>query len=477
MSETQEEDGQQLNEFPINDLNSINDSNNEETNATVSTTSENNQSNTIKTPIISSGLQKVHEVELGDSSRIKALLVVNVQNCFFKGGAMSMISSGDIKQDVMDEINLIRRINNLISLQEKDDDYFKAGLAGSPVLHGSIMETTDPNTGNKILKGTYSSGARKKHFFDHIIYSQNAYPPDSKAFASHHYLREKKGKMKNLMMQESISIDEASKQAHDDTLDKTYWSFVNSLFVNQGMLQYDTETNTKLLADHALIDGSDVIIEGNSCFRGIDLHPKLNLAPLFRPNQNIDPSTYIKKPELDGRGRIMWLQADETSLPNSCFFNNKNESTGLDTFLKDKGVTDIYIVGLFRDIMVEATAVDAKTAGFKNVKLVYDVTLPFNIPTNPTKVNNKFYFKNQGDITKYLEVSNKTTSETEFLDYLHENNQWAQELETKNVDIINYFNIVGDLKQEKEYLGCGIDKDDMIKTFDVYLETSTFSSK
>ena len=365
----EEQNDSQLNESVINNLNSIN--NPEEI--------QNEQ-----TQSVSSGLHKIHEVELGESSRMKALFVVNAQNCFFKGGAMSMVSSGDVKQDVTDEINLIRRINNLISLQEKDADYFKAGLAGSPILNGSISETQDPNTGNPHLKGTYNSGTRKKYFFDHIIYSQNAYPPDSKAFASHHFLREKKGKMKDLMAQENVSVEEAAKQIQDDTLDKTYWSFVDSFFVNRGMLQYNTETKSKLWADHALIDGSDVIIEGNRCFRGIDLHPKLNLAPLYRPNQNIDSSTYIKRPELDSRGRIMWLQANDTSLPNSSFFDNNNQPTGLEQFLTDKGVVDVYVVGLFRDIMVEATAVDAVKAGFKSVKLVYDVTLPFNIPTNPT---------------------------------------------------------------------------------------------
>jgi nicotinamidase-related amidase len=469
MSENQE-DSQLFNESVINDLNSINQNQN-------NSTLEDVTNNPTTLPFTSSGLHKVHEVEQGESSRIKALIIVNVQNCFFKGGSMSMISSGDVKQDVADEINLIRRINNLISLQEKDADYFKAGLAGSPILNGSIFETTDPNTGNKHLKGTYVSGARKKYFFDHIIYTQNAYPPDSKAFASHHFLREKKGKLKTLMEQERISLEEANQQIHDDTLDKKYWSFVDSSFVNRGMLQYDSTNNTKLWPDHALIDGSDVIIEGNRCFRGVDLHPKLNLSPLYRPNQNIDSSTYIKKPELDSRGRIMWLQADEKSLPNSAFFNSNNESTGLDTFLKEKGVMDVYVVGLFRDIMVEATSIDAVKAGFTNVKMVYDTTLPFNIPTNPTNVNNKYYFKSQGDITKFLEVTNQSKSESEFTDYLLENNQWAQELESNKVEIINYFNIVGDLKQENEFLGCGIDKDDMVKTFDVYLETSTFSSK
>lgn len=474
MSEAQEE-SQQLNESVIQDLNSI-DADNDPGQDMVN--NQNNQiSNNSKLPFTSSGLHKVHDVELGESSRMKALIVVNVQNCFFKGGAMSMVSSGDVKQDVVDEINLIRRINNLISLQEKDADYFKAGLAGSPILNGSIFETTDPNTGNKHLKGTYVSGARKKYFFDHIIYTQNAYPPDSKSFASHHFLREKKGKMNNLMTQENVSVEEANKQVHDDTLEKTYWSFVDSFFVNKGMLQYDPNNNTKLWPDHALIDGSDVIIEGNRCFRGIDFHPKLNLSPLYRPNQNIDSSTYIKKPELDSRGRIMWLQADDKSSPNSAFFNSSDEPTGLTDFLKDKDIMDVYVVGLFRDIMVEATALDAIKAGFKNVKVVYDVTLPFNIPTNPTNVNNQYYFKNEAEITKYLEVSNKSNPETEFFDYLHEKNQWAQQLESNQVEIINYFNIVGDLKVENEFLGCGIDKDDMIKTFDIYLETSTFSSK
>ena len=44
----------------------------------------------------------------------------------------------------------------------------------------------------KYLEGSYQTGTRKKYFFDHIIYTQTAYPPYNKSFSSHHYLREKK---------------------------------------------------------------------------------------------------------------------------------------------------------------------------------------------------------------------------------------------------------------------------------------------
>ena len=35
-------------------------------------------------------------------------------------------------------------------------------------------------------------------------------------------------------------------------------------------------------------------------------------------------------------------------------------------------VEQLYVVGIFRDIMVEATLIDAISSGFKTVNLIYD---------------------------------------------------------------------------------------------------------
>ncbi len=423
----------------------------------------------------SDAIHRIPELELAGRGRKTALLVVNVQNCFFNGGAMAMFSSGKHSEDIENEKNLIRKINNLISLYEEDQDYFNAGLGGSPVMKGAIEVKTDPSTGMKYLDGSYYTGARKKYFFDHIIYTQTAYPPDHSSFASHHYLREKKQKLKDMMEMESISLKDAMEKLTDDQLDNYYWSFVNTNFENKGMTQFNKDTNTKLWSDHALTDGNDVIIENKKCFRGIDFHPKLNLAPLYCPNPNINSQVYINPPTFDGRGKIVWLGGDDQSTPRSAFMNNLNESTGLLEYLTNKNVEELYIVGMFRDMMVELTAVDAISNGFTVVNLIYDATLSLNVPTNNTKVNNKFYFRNIGEIVKYLELTGDDDEE-KYYQYLRDNNIWAQNLEAKNINIINYQNVIENIKVGKEEFTCGKDED-LIKTFDVFLKTSTSSSR
>lgn len=423
----------------------------------------------------SDAIHRIPELELAGRGRKTALLVVNVQNCFFSGGAMAMFSSGKHSEDVENEKNLIRKINNLISLYEEDQDYFNAGLGGSPVMKGVIEVKTDPSTGMKYLDGSYHTGARKKYFFDHIIYTQTAYPPDHSSFASHHYLREKKQKLKDMMEMESISLKDAMEKLTDDQLDMYYWSFVNTNFENKGMTQFNKNTNTKLWSDHALTDGNDVIIENRKCFRGIDFHPKLNLAPLYCPNPNINPQVYINPPVFDGRGKIIWMGGDDQTTPRSAFMNNLNESTGLLEYLNSKNVEELYIVGMFRDMMVELTAVDAVSNGFNVVNLIYDATLSLNVPSNNTKVNNKLYFKNMGEIMKYLELTGDDDEE-KYYEYLRENNTWALNLEAKNVNIINYQNVIENIKVGKEEFTCGKDED-LIKTFDVFLKTSTSTSR
>lgn len=420
-------------------------------------------------------LHRIYNLEIGEKTKKTALLVMNVQNCFFKGGGMAMIPSNDLSQDIENEKDLIRRINNMINLYEEDIDYFNAGLAGSPIIVGKINSGIDDLTGMKLLDGTYPTGSRKKYVFDHIIYAQTGYPPDHHSFASHHYLREKKKKLKALITGQKMSYEEALKKITDDTLSKHQWSYVNNNFENEGMTQF--YKNVKLWSDHALIDGSDVIIENQKCYRGIDFHPRLNLGPLYKPNPNIDPSVYINGSLPDGRGKIIWMLGDASSSPRSAFKNDNDQSTGLMEFLQEKKVEVLYVVGLFRDIMVETTAIDAIESGFKNVNLVYDVTLPFNIPTNNTNVNNKYYFKNNEEITRYLEKTHSSDDESKFYPFLKNNNLWATELESKGVNIINYENILEKIIPGKESVHCGINEEGMIKAFDIYVKTGTTTSR
>ena len=47
------------------------------------------------------------------------------------------------------------------------------------------------------------------------------------------------------------------------------------------------------------------------------------------------------------------------------FDNGRRTSTGLGEYLKDHGVTDVYVCGLATDYCVKATALDAVALGFK----------------------------------------------------------------------------------------------------------------
>mgnify|MGYP002651437745 CR=1 FL=1 len=49
------------------------------------------------------------------------------------------------------------------------------------------------------------------------------------------------------------------------------------------------------------------------------------------------------------------------------FDNGKKKSTGMGEWLKEQGVTHVYVVGLALDYCVKATAVDAKAFGFETV--------------------------------------------------------------------------------------------------------------
>lgn len=413
---------------------------------------------------------RISELEGGDNIRKRALIIVNIQNCFFKGGSMAYIPSDQQREDIHNEKELINRINSLIHLHEEDSDYFRSGLTGSAVLAGQLTKTRDPSSEMEHFEGSYPTGSRKKYFFDSVIYTQTAYPPDHHAFASHHYLRAKKEKINQIMTNQGIDYNAARKQVTDEMLDKHYWSFINANFENTGMLQFDGDR--KLWPDHALMDGSDVIIENHKCYRGIAFHPRMSLMPLYRPNPSLNKSVYINPPNLLGRGRVIWLEGNQNSDPKSAFMSTLNESTGLNEYLQENQIQDVYIVGVFRDMMVESTALDAAESGqYQNVNVIYDATLSYGLPDNKTGVNNKYYFENYDQMVAYLEEVGK--EELEGKEYLKENNSWAGNLTSKGVKIINYRNILETLSPAKERVSCNLDQKGLIRNLDDIFQTFT----
>ena len=52
------------------------------------------------------------------------------------------------------------------------------------------------------------------------------------------------------------------------------------------------------------------------------------------------------------------------------FDNGHRQSTGLETYLKDQGVTDVFVMGLATDYCVKFTALDAAKVGFKTTLIL-----------------------------------------------------------------------------------------------------------
>ena len=104
----------------------------------------------------------------------RALIVENMQNCFFDKGAMGFMS-----QSTEEEKKFVEKVNKLINFEEADPEYVKAGLSGK--------QTTKKRM-NFLEKGEFETGTRKKFYFDVIIFTQIANPPDHMSFASTYYL-------------------------------------------------------------------------------------------------------------------------------------------------------------------------------------------------------------------------------------------------------------------------------------------------
>jgi len=86
----------------------------------------------------------------------------------------------------------------------------------------------------------------------------------------------------------------------------------------------------------------------------------------------------------------------------SCFFDNgQKHSTGLDHFLKEQNITDVFITGLATDYCVKYSAIDACRLGF-NTFVIQDAVRGVNL--NPGDVNKAFEeMKNAG--AKIIESS------------------------------------------------------------------------
>ena len=273
------------------------------------------------------------------------LIIENMQNCFFTGGSMGFIKK-------MEEKRLIEYVNKLINLEMLDDVYVNAALSG--VMKKGIELEKELGTDRKGIKST---GSRKKHFFDLIVFTQTVNVPDHWTFASHHYLR-------NLDYKYFSELNKSRKSYFD---------------CNSKKGKTKCKGNVFLLPDHALTDGSDKFMLNRKEVRGIDFHPDLDTSSLFRPNENLSEEVFINKPDYHSRGFII-TKGSVNRGPYSAFKNTLNESTCLGDFLKENNVSGVYVCGVGRENTIKRTLMDSLKYKFiRDRVLLYDATMPILI--------------------------------------------------------------------------------------------------
>lgn len=306
------------------------------------------------------------------NDKIRCLIIEDMQNCFFRKGAMAFKNkvSGDL---------ILRKINTLINLTEKKDKkYEKAGKSGES---GAELET----------------GARQKFYYDIIIYTMTSNPPDHWSFASHHYLRSSKKykaftEKKTKKLRNTYIPPETSKRNNKERY---------------------------LLPNHALTDGTNSYKIGDGNMLGIDFHNLLDIKPLFRPLEKISKRAVINKPMYDNRGFVI-IKGGNVIGPHSAFFNTKNKDTGLGDFLKKNKVSSISVCGMGRETSVYDTLIDSNKFGFiKERIIIYDATLPLGIDKLKIKNVSKDYNKDKIKGNKWLkelkEKHNVNSIDTLFL--------------------------------------------------------------
>jgi nicotinamidase-related amidase len=321
-----------------------------------------------------SKILRSHRVE---SNVRRALIVENMQNCFFNGGTMGFKNKGD-------EMAFLKKVNKLISLHEDDPEYQKASKTGRSKT--DIMGNTDLGV---------DTGSRKKLYFDTIIFTQEGNPPDHWTFASHHYLRYPN------------QYDHFSGSSKDKK--KTY-----------KCRGHRCRKQTKvLLPEHALTDGSDRYKRGGKERIGIDFHPKLDVRSLFRPNEGIHESAFLKKPIYKNRGFIVF-KGNSVGDSEGAFKNSLDKSTGLSDFLRCNRISSLFVCGMGRDNTITHTLNDAINLKFlKERVLVYDATLPLGI-----------------DIVKDKDVYKKSLSK----------NKYVSGLRSKGIKVVTYNNLERNVK-------------------------------
>jgi len=111
---------------------------------------------------------------------------------------------------------------------------------------------------------------------------------------------------------------------------------------------------------------------GHSVGQTIDLNGLKQILWPVHCVQNTPGAQFAKDLRMLPTDRIFQKGTDPAIDSYSGFFDNGHrKSTGLDVFLKNKSVTDVFVAGLATDYCVKFTALDARSLGY-NVHLVVD---------------------------------------------------------------------------------------------------------
>src|SRR6185437_13670804 len=118
---------------------------------------------------------------------------------------------------------------------------------------------------------------------------------------------------------------------------------------------------------------------GHSVGQVIDLNGLTQILWPVHCVQNTPGAHFAKDLRLLSTDRVFQKGTDPAIDSYSGFFDNGHrKSTGLDAFLKNKSVTDIFVAGLATDYCVKFTALDARSLGY-NVHLVFDACRGVNL--------------------------------------------------------------------------------------------------
>lgn len=113
-----------------------------------------------------------------------------------------------------------------------------------------------------------------------------------------------------------------------------------------------------------------------------DMHELAGMPQVMWPDHCVQKSEGAEfHPELDMKPvEAVFRKGTDPAIDSySGFYDNgRKKSTGLVGYLKEKGVTEVYVVGLATDYCVKFTALDAKQAGFET-SVIEDATRGVNL--------------------------------------------------------------------------------------------------